>query len=70
LRRGNMLDVSILFKIGAVGIVMIILDKILKSGGKDDYAVISNLAGIIIILMLVISLISKLFNSVQTLFYF
>lgn len=65
-----MLDVSILFKIGAVGIVMIILDKILKTGGKDDYAVISNLAGIIIILMLVISLISKLFNSVQTLFYF
>ena len=65
-----MLDVSILFKIGAVGIVMIVLDKILKSGGKDDYAVISNLAGIIIILMLVVSLIAKLFNSVQTLFYF
>jgi len=65
-----MLDVSILFKIGAVGIVTIILDKILKSADKDDYAVMSNLAGIIIILMLVISLISKLFNSVQTLFYF
>lgn len=65
-----MLDVSILFKIAAVGIVTIILDKVLKSGGKDDYAVMSNLAGIIIILMLVISLLSKLFNSVQTLFYF
>jgi stage III sporulation protein AC len=65
-----MLDVSILFKIGAVGFVTIILDKILKSADKDDYAVMSNLAGIIIILMLVISLVSKLFNSVQTLFYF
>jgi stage III sporulation protein AC len=65
-----MLDVSIIFKIAVVGIIMIILEKLLNSGGKSEYAVISNLAGIIIILMLVVSLISKLFNSVQTLFYF
>ncbi|MEG0772910.1 stage III sporulation protein AC [Clostridium sp.] len=65
-----MLDVSIIFKIAVVGIIMIILEKLLNSGGKSEYAVISNLAGIIIILMLVVSLISKLFNSIQTLFYF
>ena len=65
-----MLDVSIIIKIGIVGIVMIILDKVLDSGGKKEYAVISNLAGIIIILILVVSLISKLFNAIQTLFYF
>ncbi|EQB86658.1 hypothetical protein SDC9_202153 [bioreactor metagenome] len=65
-----MLDMSTIFKIAVVGIVMIILEKVLNSGGKSEYAVISNLAGVIIILMLVISLISKLFNSVQTLFYF
>ncbi len=49
---------------------MIVLDKVLDSGGKKEYAVISNLAGIVIILILVISLVSKLFNAIQTLFYF
>lgn len=63
-----MLDVSIIFKIAAVGILMIIIDKILKSSGKDDFAVITNLAGIIIILMMVINLISKLFTAVKTMF--
>lgn len=63
-----MLDVSIVFKIAAVGILMIIIDKILKSSGKDDFAVITNLAGIIIILMMVINLISKLFTTVKTMF--
>ncbi|MCD2345168.1 MULTISPECIES: stage III sporulation protein AC [Clostridium] len=63
-----MLDVSLIFKIAAVGILMIIIDKILKSSGKDDFAVITNLAGIIIILMMVINLISKLFTAVKTMF--
>lgn len=65
-----MLDFSLIFKIGALGIILIIIDKVLKSGGKDEYAVIANFAGIIIILMMVISLISKLFSSIQTLLNF
>ena len=65
-----MLDVSLLFKIGATGILIIIIDKVLKSGGKDDIAVVFNLAGVILILMMVINLISKLFTSVKTLFQF
>ncbi|KGK89055.1 hypothetical protein SDC9_209782 [bioreactor metagenome] len=63
-----MLDISLIFKIGAVSILIIILDKILKSSGYDDYAVLTNLAGIVIILMMVINLISKLFNAVRTMF--
>ena len=42
-----LLDISIIVKIGIVGIVMIVLDKVLDSGGKKEYAVISNLAGIV-----------------------
>ncbi|MDT8716587.1 stage III sporulation protein AC [Clostridium sp. 19966] len=63
-----MLDVSLLFKIGATGILLIILDKVLKSNGKDDIAAITNLAGIVIILMMVINLINKLFEAVKTMF--
>lgn len=65
-----MLDISLVIKIGIVGVVMIILDKVLESGGKKDYAVITNLAGIIIILIMVINLVSKLFTAIQTLFTF
>ncbi|MDD6795293.1 MAG: stage III sporulation protein AC [Clostridiaceae bacterium] len=65
-----MLDISILFKIGGAGIVLVILDKVLKSAGKDDIAVITNIAGVVIILIMLISLISDLFNSVKTMFVF
>ncbi len=63
-----MLDVSILFKIGGAGILIVILDKVLKSGGKDDIAVITNIAGVVIILLMIVSLISDLFQSVKTMF--
>ena len=65
-----MLDVSLLFKIGAIGILIVIIDNVLKSAGKSDIAAITNLAGVILILMMVINLISKLFTSVKTLFQF
>ena len=64
------LDVSLLFKIASVGILLIIIDKILKSSGKDDIAVIINMAGIVMILMMVVNLISKLFATVRALFQF
>ncbi|APH14050.1 stage III sporulation protein AC [Clostridium sporogenes] len=63
-----MLDIELIFKIAGVSILIIILDKILKSSGKDDYAVVTNLAGIVVILMMVINLINKLFNAVKTMF--
>ncbi|MBU3091547.1 stage III sporulation protein AC [Clostridium sp. CM028] len=65
-----MLDVSLLFKIGATGILIIIIDKVLKSGGKEDIAVVANLAGVILLLIMVINLVNKLFDSVKTLFQF
>ncbi|MEG1004386.1 stage III sporulation protein AC [Clostridium sp.] len=63
-----MLDISILFKIGGAGVLIIILDKVLKSSGKDDIAVITNIAGVVIILLMIVSLIGDLFQSVRTIF--
>jgi len=65
-----MLDYSLLFKIGALGIFLVILDKVLEAAGKKDFAVITNLAGIVIVLMMVVSLVSKLFDTVKTMFTF
>jgi len=66
----KMLDISLLFKIGALSILIIILDKVLKTAGKDELAVMTDLAGVVIILMMVVSLISKLFETVRTMFTF
>ena len=65
-----MLDISLLFKIGALSILIIILDKVLKTAGKDELAVMTDLAGVVIVLMMVVSLISKLFETVRTMFTF
>lgn len=65
-----MLDINLLFKIGGAGILIVILDKVLKSSGKDDIAVITNMAGVVVILLMVINLIGKLFDSVKTMFQF
>lgn len=63
-----MLDVGMLFKIAAAGILLTVIDKILKSSGKEDVAVVINMGGIVIILLMVINLISKLFFNVKTMF--
>ena len=61
-----MFDVSLLFKIGAMGILLMVIEKILKGNGKEEIAVLANLAGIIIILITVIGMISNLFDTVRT----
>lgn len=63
-----MLNISILFKIGGAGVLLIILDKVLKSSGKEDIAVITNIAGVVIILLMIVSMIGDLFQSVKTMF--
>lgn len=68
--RRDMLDLSILFKIAGAGIILVIIDKVLTSSGKSEIATITNIAGIVIILLMVISLINELFNSVKTMFLF
>ncbi len=65
-----MLDVSLLFKIGGIGILIIVLDKLLKSSGKDEIGYMVNIAGLVIILLLVLNLIKELFTSLKTMFIF
>ena len=62
------MDLDLIFKLGGVGIMLVILDKVLSSSGKGEIATLINLTGIIIILTMVIGLISNLFNSVKTMF--
>lgn len=65
-----MVDISVIFKIATIGILIAILDKILNSLGRQEQATLVTLAGLVVVLMMVIGLISKLFSSVKTMFQF
>lgn len=64
------MDISLIFKIATIGILIAILDKILNSLGRSEQATLVTLAGLIVVLMMVIGLINKLFSSVKTMFQF
>ncbi|KRQ86841.1 Stage III sporulation protein AC/AD protein family protein [Caloramator mitchellensis] len=65
-----MVDVDIIFKIGLIGILIIILDKIFDSQGKSDMATLTTLAGIVIVLFLTLNMLAKLFDTVKSMFQY
>lgn len=62
------MESGIIFKIAAVGIIVAILNQILKHSGRDDQAFLTSFAGILIVLYWVIPYIAELFSSMQKLF--
>ena len=62
------MNTDIIFKIAAVGVIVSILNQILKRSGRDDQAFLTRLAGILIVLYWVIPYIVELFSSMQKLF--
>lgn len=61
------MNTDIIFKIAAVGVIVSILNQILKHSGRDDQAFLTSLAGILIVLYWVIPYIVELFSSMQKL---
>ena len=64
------MEVEIIFKIAAIGILTAIISQILRQTGKEEIGTLATLAGIVIVLVMVISLIGDLFATVKTLFNF
>lgn len=64
------MDIDLIFKIAAIGIVVSILNQVLARSGRDEQATMTTLAGLVVVLMLVAQEIAKLFNLVKTLFDF
>jgi len=62
------MSIDIIFKIAAIGILASVTCTILKHSGKEDIATIVSLASVIICLVMVLSMISDLFNTVKDLF--
>lgn len=62
------MDVDIIFKIAGIGMLAAVLHMVLDKSGKEEYAYLSTLVGVVIVLGIVINLVSKLFDNVKVLF--
>lgn len=62
------MSIDLLFKIAAIGILVAVLYQVLVRAGREDQAMMTTLAGLVIVLSMVINEISNLFSSVRTIF--
>ena len=62
------MDVDLIFKIAAIGILVSVLNQVLSRSGRDEQATMTTLAGLVVVLMMVVQQISGLFQLVKNLF--
>jgi len=62
------MEITVIFQIAAVGILVSVLNQVLIRSGREEQAMMTTLAGLVVVLYWVIQHISDLFNTVQTLF--
>lgn len=62
------MNVDILFKIAAIGILVTVLNLVLLKAGREEIAMLITLSGIVIVLLMVVKLIDDLFNNVRSIF--
>ena len=62
------MDVELIFKIAAVGILVAVLNQLLVRSGREEQAMMTTLAGLVVVMMILVQEISGLFQLIKTLF--
>ena len=62
------MDVDLIFKIAAVGILVAVLNQLLIRSGREEQALMTTLAGLVVVMMILLQKISDLFDLVKSLF--
>ena len=62
------MEVDLIFRIAAIGIIIAVLNQVLARAGRDDMATMTTLAGVVVVLMMIIPEISELFETVKSVF--
>ncbi|MCL2351118.1 MAG: stage III sporulation protein AC [Firmicutes bacterium] len=62
------MDIQVVFRIAAVGILVAVLNQVLQRAGREEQAMMTTLAGLVLVLFWVIQYISELFTTVQSVF--
>ena len=64
------MNVDFIFKIAAIGIIVAVLSLVLSRSGREEQAMMTTLAGLIVVLLMLVQQISELFTTIETLFGF
>ncbi len=62
------MEIEIIFRIAAVGLIVAVINQILQRSGRDEYTMITTIAGLIIALMMILPYISTLFSYIKSVF--
>ena len=66
--RFETMDVDLIFKIAAIGILVAVLNQLLIRSGREEQAMMTTLAGLIVVLMMIINEIDALFQAIKSIF--
>ena len=62
------MDVDLIFKVAAIGIIVAVLNQVLIRSGREEQAMLTSLAGLIVVLFIIVAQISRLFATIKNLF--
>ncbi len=62
------MDVDFIFKVAAIGIIVTVLNQLLVRSGREEQAMLTTLAGLVVVLLMVVNVIAELFDTVKRAF--
>ena len=62
------MEIDFVLRIGAIGLLITVVAQVLNRAGREDIATLSTLAGLVVVLMMVMNLVSDFFSSIRTMF--
>ena len=62
------MDIDILFRIAAIGILVTVIYQLLTRAGREDIAMLATLSGLVVVLIMVINMIYELFTAIRSMF--
>lgn len=62
------MNVDFIFKIAAIGIVVAVLNQLLQRSGREEQSMMTTIAGLIVVLMMIVTEISNLFDTIKNIF--
>lgn len=70
IRKEQIMNVDLIFKVAAIGMLVAILNILLKKSDKDDYSLMVTIIGLVVVLVIVAQEVAKLFDTIKNLFGF
>lgn len=62
------MDIDILFRIAAIGILVTVISQLLTRAGREDIATLATISGLVVVMVMVVNMIAELFNSIRAMF--